>query len=283
MHNNDDDFKVLPQSGSKIEDVILNFDKLLKSKNLKRILSDKPSNEGDSGFLYKLALNISNNSKKLYRKRDDANFDIINTWFSIIENKAINYRFNSDFKKNGSISFDDLSNIAKLSLDESSIHWIDDFLLNNYGVILIIERAFTGMKLDGCSFCLLDGTPVVALSLRYSRYDYFWFTLMHELSHVCLHYEQLTTPILDDLDITCDSEIEVEANRVAADSLIPRKYARTVYRLKDSPSDLLSVSNSLNLHPIIVAGAIRNKFKNYYIFSELVNSINIRKELGIDD
>ncbi|MCW6619641.1 hypothetical protein, partial [Yersinia ruckeri] len=72
MHNNDDDFKVLPQSGSKIEDVILNFDKLLKSKNLKRILSDKPSNEGDSGFLYKLALNISNNSKKLYRKRDDA-------------------------------------------------------------------------------------------------------------------------------------------------------------------------------------------------------------------
>jgi HTH-type transcriptional regulator/antitoxin HigA len=29
-----------------------------------------------------------------------------------------------------------------------------------------------------------DGTPVVGMTLRFDRLDYFWFILLHELAHV---------------------------------------------------------------------------------------------------
>jgi len=38
--------------------------------------------------------------------------------------------------------------------------------------------------IDGAAFWLDAKSPVVAMSLRYDRIDYFWFTLMHELAHI---------------------------------------------------------------------------------------------------
>ncbi|NJL20730.1 MAG: hypothetical protein HC895_07860 [Leptolyngbyaceae cyanobacterium SM1_3_5] len=40
--------------------------------------------------------------------------------------------------------------------------------------------------LDGAALLLPDGTPVVALTLRYDRIDNFWFVLLHELGHILL-------------------------------------------------------------------------------------------------
>lgn len=44
-------------------------------------------------------------------------------------------------------------------------------------------------KVDN-SLKLPNGSPVVALTLRYDRLDNFWFTLFHKLAHVALHLEK---------------------------------------------------------------------------------------------
>ena len=43
--------------------------------------------------------------------------------------------------------------------------------------------------LDGAAIKLDDGRPVIGMTLRYDRIDNFWYTLLHELSHVGLHLD----------------------------------------------------------------------------------------------
>ena len=43
---------------------------------------------------------------------------------------------------------------------------------------------FTTLLLAIAALKLGDGTPVIALTLRYDRIDNFWFCLLHELAHV---------------------------------------------------------------------------------------------------
>ena len=57
-------------------------------------------------------------------------------------------------------------------------------LLANAGIRLLVVEPFRGSRIDGACFWLSDDKPVVAISMRYDRIDYFWHTLMHELVHV---------------------------------------------------------------------------------------------------
>ena len=57
-------------------------------------------------------------------------------------------------------------------------------LLADAGIRLLVVEPFRGSRIDGACFWLSDDAPVVAVSMRYDRIDYFWHTLMHELEHV---------------------------------------------------------------------------------------------------
>lgn len=61
-------------------------------------------------------------------------------------------------------------------------------------------------------------SPVIQLSYRWKRHDILWFNFFHELGHILLHPR--TETFLDDFSAD-QAEHEVEANRFAADSLIP--------------------------------------------------------------
>jgi len=67
--------------------------------------------------------------------------------------------------------------------------------LNKNGIHLVIERHLPKTFLDGAALKLPNGSPVIALTLRYDRLDNFWFTLCHELAHIALHLDK------DDFDI----------------------------------------------------------------------------------
>lgn len=56
-------------------------------------------------------------------------------------------------------------------------------VLSEFGIRLVIVEHLSDTKVDGATLWL-DGEPVIALSLRFDRIDYFWFTLFHELGHV---------------------------------------------------------------------------------------------------
>lgn len=67
-----------------------------------------------------------------------------------------------------------------------------------------------------------DNGPVIGMSLRYDRVDNFWFTLIHELSHIAKHYKEQNSIIVDDLDSNihqnCE-KIENEANELTKKNL----------------------------------------------------------------
>ena len=89
--------------------------------------------------------------------------------------------------------------------------------LRSRGIALIVERALPGSRLDGAAFRTENGFPVIGLSLRFDRIDYFWFTLLHEFAHVAMHVSkdgQSFVESLDDLDER-DDPMEQEADYFA--------------------------------------------------------------------
>lgn len=227
-------------------------------------------------FIY----NGGDSAAALYRKRDDASDVLINLWLSSVRQTAGWY-----VAANSLSPFNGLDNSIYIDLpkkfkDATSLPHIAPYLAT-YGIVIICEKAIPSMKLDGAVFSLTSGHIVVALSLRYSRLDHFWFTIMHELAHVILHADQLDKPILDDLDVESDSLVEKQADRLASDSLIPRNEWRSCpARYTNSIDDIVSFADRLGIPAQVVAGRLQRELKRYDLFSELINKDNVRKILN---
>src|SRR5690606_14457409 len=84
------------------------------------------------------------------------------------------------------VTVDFLRTLARFSYLDSGPLLAKEFL-NKNGIHLVCEAHLPKTHLDGAALRLPDGSPVVALTLRYDRLDNFWFTLFHELAHVGLH------------------------------------------------------------------------------------------------
>ena len=57
-------------------------------------------------------------------------------------------------------------------------------VLAEYGIRFLILEHLPQTKIDGVTFWLDDKSPVIVLSLRFDRVDWFWYTLAHELGHI---------------------------------------------------------------------------------------------------
>lgn len=277
------DFAVLPPVSSSSLKVFGLF-KDLKNKCKASLLKGRMhEGEDKDDFLLRVALQSSSVGGALFRKADTANDALAIVWMSLVRDRAQRFCFENELVSFGSLDIDQLSYITSLSKDPSNISSLPMLLAAEFGIILIVEKYFAGMKMDGCAFRLPNGTPVVGISTRYNRYDNFWFTLSHELSHIALHYELLDSPIVDDFDQKASSDIEVEANRLATDSLIPRDIFKKIILNQDSMPKIFELSDKANTHPAIAAGMIRHKTGYWGKYSELVNFMDVRKEFGLDD
>lgn len=213
----------------------------------------------------------------LYRKRDDASSALSVYWLSKVKELAALYSSYNNVSKFEGISKLQLKKIAKLSHDVKNLSILED-IFSELGIILITEPSFSGLKLDGAVFMLSSGQAVVALSLRYKRLDYFWFTLMHELSHLCLHVDQLESPIMEDLDGEAMSLIELEADKLALNSFIPKNIWRNCPpKYSFSEKSVVDFSNKLGIHPTIVAGRLRKELNRYDLLSKMINEINVQE------
>lgn len=248
----------------------------------KKEIEDRTGTNSFASTLLAAAVELSwlPNGNPLFRKKDDANATLASVWLSIALKKA-----REDIALNAIRKFDglrnaDLREIAKISQNVGDISKIKQLLGERFGIVLIYEPSFKSMKVDGVAAKFDNGTPIIVLSLRYPRYDYYWFTLLHELSHIALHYDQISEPICDNLDEEDTSSLETEANRLAADSLIPRKFwdKAEVHRTWKS-IDLESLAGHSEIHPAIAAGLLRKRHNNYKIFSAYVNEVDVRKIL----
>lgn len=153
-------------------------------------------------------------------------------------------------------------------------------LLKKHGIAVIIEPQLKGTMLDGAALKEIDGTPIIALTLRYDRVDNFWFTLVHELVHVWKHIDDASEAILDDLEHASTDKRESEANRIARDAFIPRSmWKRTDAYLKPSRETIVALAKELKIHPAIVAGRLRKEAGNYNQFTDLIGQGMVRAQL----
>ncbi|MGA2589120.1 MAG: helix-turn-helix domain-containing protein [Bryobacteraceae bacterium] len=137
-------------------------------------------------------------------------------------------------------------------------------VLADLGVRLVIVEPLPDVRIDGATFWD-DRGPVIALSMRHDRIDGFWFTVMHECSHV-----RNGDPLSVDTGMVdavkgiivplADDEAEARANREAADSLIPSEemdsFIRRVGPLY-ATDRIIQFANRLKIHPGIIVGQLQ--------------------------
>jgi HTH-type transcriptional regulator/antitoxin HigA len=172
-----------------------------------------------------------------------------------------------------------LSQLVKLSAFDDGPARAKEMLAEQ-GIILVIESQISGMRVDGAAF-LIGEHPVIGLTLRLDAIDNFWFTLMHELGHVILHYRTgLASGFFDDFEHIEIDEIEEEANRFAQNMLIPEAvWTRSPARIAKTVEPIERLAKQLEISPAIIFGRLRKERENYKIFSDKIGRGRVRKHL----
>ncbi|MES3047150.1 XRE family transcriptional regulator [Sphingomonas faeni] len=193
---------------------------------------------------------------------------------AIIEQKKLRYR---------PINVSWLMDLVRLSsLDDGPSQAAR--LLEAHGIVMIVEPYVAGMKVDGAAF-LVEDIPVIGLTLLRDRLDNFWFTLLHEVAHVILHYRTgLAAGFFDDVEHNHVDELEAEADLFASNLLIPEAlWSRSPARIAKSAEPVLRLAKQLSISPAIIFGRIRKERRDYTIFSDKVGQGIIRKQLDRRD
>src|SRR6266496_966593 len=180
--------------------------------------------------------------------------------------------------RRGSVTQEFMTQVARLSAREKGPAEVCEFLLQ-HGIPTIIEPHLKHTYLDGAAVLFLGHAPVIGMTIRHDRLDNFWFTLMHELAHVSLHYESEETEFIDDLDVRPhDDPKEEQADHVAGEALIPSSVWRKspASRLR-SVDAALHLARQLQIHPAIVAGRIRHSFKSFRVLNQLIGHREVRR------
>ncbi len=151
-------------------------------------------------------------------------------------------------------------------------------ILLEQGIALIVEPAPSGTNVDGAAF-LQGDLPVVGMTLRHDREDNFWFTLLHELGHIILHYRTgLAAGFFDNTEDQQIDELEDQANEFAYEALAPTEiWARSPARISKSPEPIEALARKLSISPSILFGRARQERKNYKIFTKHVGQGRVRR------
>lgn len=138
-------------------------------------------------------------------------------------------------------------------------------LLKSYGIRFVVVEHMPKTRFDGVALWLdddeSDDKPVVAMSLRLDRVDYFWFTLMHELAHI-LHGDR--GPLIDDdlagVAAEAAEGCEAKANEYARDFLLPKQeldaFIAQVHPFY-SKIKINQFARRVGVHPGIVVGRLQ--------------------------
>lgn len=181
----------------------------------------------------------------------------------------------------GTVDLGFMQSLAQLSVDEQGPIKAQEFLLAN-GIILIIEPPLPKTRLDGAAM-LNDGkTPIIGLTLRLDRLDNFWFTLMHELAHISLHYDvheiEFFYDELDTIKGMVIDEKEKNADELAGEALVPSaKWEVSPARIIPSSLAASSLASELGVNIAIVAGKMRYESGKWTTLTKVVGSAKVRQ------
>ena len=183
------------------------------------------------------------------------------------------------------VTIEFLHRLAGLSVFPNGPELAKQVLLDS-GIHFVILSHLPKTYLDGACFTSPDGEPIIALTLRYDRLDNFWFTLIHELSHLYLHLDGNRLAFFDDTESGPDSPIndfETEANQLTRQVLIPDAvWTLEERKLLDNPNseNVIKFAEEIHRSPAIVAGRVRWKTGNYTVLTDLLGSGIVKTSLS---
>jgi HTH-type transcriptional regulator/antitoxin HigA len=157
-------------------------------------------------------------------------------------------------------------------------------ILSEAGIRFLIVAPLTNSKIDGACFWLSDHEPVVALSFRYVRIDWFWHTLIHELAHVANGdgKREATIDVQlvgNDAKSSDDKpEIEKKADSFAVSFLVDQAELTDFIRRTPmfSRLKLIGFAKRIGVHPGIVVGQLQHRrLVPYTNFRPLLTTVRI--------
>jgi len=141
-------------------------------------------------------------------------------------------------------------------------------LLSSFGIKLLIIEPLPQSKIDGACFWEGD-TPVVTLSLRYDRIDWFWYTLMHEIGHIRNVDAKKSRECVLDTDMMADFQTgdgrpayEIAADRFATSFLVPQdQFGDFIARVKPrySKKRIESFAGMIGVNAGIIVGQLQHR------------------------
>lgn len=155
-----------------------------------------------------------------------------------------------------------LSEIRDLTPEPPSVFQPSlESLCSQAGVAVEFVPQLKGCRAHGSTRWLSPRRALIQLSLRYRSDDQLWFTFFHEAAHILLHRKKDIFLEFDDHgDATKEEEEEEEANRFAADFLIP---PRDFKRIKEwsvySKAAISQFAKEIGVSPGIVVGRLQHE------------------------
>ena len=226
----------------------------------------------------------------LYRKNDQRRMNAktdeyaLRAWCWQVMATAQEHLPDADYEP-GTVNPEFLRCLAQLSTSGDGPRRAREFLAQS-GIGLHAVRHLQRTHLDGAAVLLVDGRPVIGLTLRYDRIDNFWYTLMHELAHVSLHLDNggEDTAFVDDhslrgVEPAAGDSKEAQADRMAEDTLIPPGIWNDGAILnRPTTMAVLDLAAEARVHPAIVAGRVRYELSNYRLLSQFVGTGQVRRQ-----
>lgn len=191
-------------------------------------------------------------------------------WLQRAYNLAATVPVSTKYKKSACDSL--RKDMRRLLMDAEEIRHVPR-VLSEYGIRFLVVEHLPSTKIDGVCFWLDEHSPVIALSVRYNRIDWFWFTLMHELAHVFYGHGQKESNldillVGKDAQLTSDKpEEEKQADLFAEEFLINKQaldnfLARSMGALRDAA--IVAFATNLEIHAGIVVGRLQHMSKIPY-------------------
>ena len=168
-----------------------------------------------------------------------------------------------------------LVELSKLKANPEDLRRIPK-VLSEAGIRFIIIEPLPRTKTDGACFWLDRKSPVVVLSMRYDRIDWFWHTLIHELAHV-KNGDGMEEPTVDSQLVGDDAqpndekhEGEKRADEFAASFLVdPHALQGFIDRVAPlySHIKIMNFAQKRGVHPGIVVGQLQRRQEIKYAHS----------------
>ena len=122
------------------------------------------------------------------------------------------------------------------------------------GIAVVFVPAPRGCPVHGATRWLTSDKALLSLSVRHKSNDQLWFSFFHEAAHLIKHGKKLL--VIEGLD-GLDLEKEEEANRFAADTLVPPQYAKQLHLLRTN-ADVASFAAKVGVAPGILVGRMQH-------------------------